>query len=152
MSAFPGEGEWQTLKQFTDWWWRSGQPFRVPGPDYVKATKASHEFLMYREGRFQVQQVVLMPGFPVPKHRHPNVHTIECHIVGGGDAWVDGRHLPMVVSERHHPKYRRVRIPAGAWHSGEAYVVNVALSFQEWINGREPTFITDDWEGPSWYR
>lgn len=141
--------QWTSIRQFTNWWWRSGQPFAVPN-DAVKRCEGSHEFVMYRCGRFQVEQVTLFPGYAVPPHSHPNVETYECHLVGGGHAVVGGVRLPEYPSEDHHPKHRRIYIPAGIVHSGWAYVTNVALSFQRWHNDVPPTFITDDWEGPAW--
>ena len=139
------------LRQFTNWWWRAGQPYAPPSRPYRMAD-SSHSFVLYRCGPFQVEQVTLLPGVWVPEHCHPNVRTYECHIVGGGiaelqhgDGW---RKVPYWPDQRHHVKYRRLLIEAGQMHRGVAHVVNVALSFQHWLNGVRPTFIGDDWLQP----
>lgn len=144
------EHGWNNLRQFTNWWWRNFQPYRVP-EDAVKVSKGSHEFVMFREGRFQVEQVTLFPEVPVQKHHHPNINTYECHITGSGSAWLDGRELPFTYDyNRGSPMSRRLLIKAGEPHWGVAKTVVVALSFQEWLNGVPPTHITDDWVGEPW--
>ncbi len=125
------------VSQFMLWWLSVGRPYKVP-EDPVRPGPKSHEFVMFREGQFQVEQVMLYAYAEVPTHRHPNVDTIECHLIGGGKAYVGDK----VVAERQ----ARIRIPAGALHGGVATCCNVVLSFQHWLNEVPPTFVTDDWE------
>ena len=143
------------LRQFTNWWWRNGQPMRPP-EDPVRIAKATHGLVLFRAGQFQVEQITLFPDFEVPVHAHPNVRTYECHIVGTGDAWLwdhatgyqsNGRwrKIPYATKKDRSPRVKRLLIEAGQAHKGVADTVNVALSFQHWLNGVEPSFIADDW-------
>ena len=141
---------WTSLRQFTNWWWRSGEPYRVPA-DPFKLFAASCEFVVFRSGQFQVEHICLLPNIDVPCHSHPNVDNYECHLSGCGDAWIDGRKLPHTNDyDKHHPRARRVLIKAGTPHRGVAHSVNVVLSFQHWLNDTPPTFITADWIGEAW--
>ncbi len=111
----------------------------------------SHEWVLFREGQYQVEQVTLLPWFQVPPHSHPNVDTYECHLTGSGQAWIGETHLPYALDyDKHPPRTRRLLIPAGVPHWGMADTVVVALSFQYWYKGVSPTFITDDWVGEKW--
>lgn len=142
-------GQWKTLRQFVDWWWRAGTPVEPPDEAF-RQHRGSHEFVLLRDGQFQVEQITLYPGHPVPPHTHPDVDTVETHLCGGGVAKVGGHRLPEDVDHRHDPRVRRLLIPAGMRHEGMATVVNVALSFQRWRPGTVPTFITDNWVGSVW--
>lgn len=137
---------WDTLTQFTSWWWRSGSPYEVP-KNPVKRCAGSVEFVLFRRGMFQVEQVILFPGFPVPAHAHPNLDTYETHLTGTGQAWLNGAKLPE-PNYRRGPRARRLLIKAGEFHSGEATEPVVTLSFQKW--NIEPTFISDNWIGEPW--
>lgn len=123
----------------------------------VKVCPGSHEFIMFRDGGFQVEQVTLFPNYEVSPHCHPNVDTYESHLCGSGEAWLEndcGICERLVYKYDHDPKnryhLRRLHIKPGYVHYGMADTVVVALSFQEWINGVEPSFITDDWVGDPW--
>ncbi len=147
------EGGWSTLRQFTKWWWLSGQPCQPP-EGCVKVCPGSHEFVLFRHGQFQVEQVTLMAGHPVPAHCHPSVRTYDCHLTGVGDADLETdpgiwQALPRSPKHEHHPMFRMLLIEAGQYHRGEAVEDTVALSFQEWLCDVEPSFITDNWLQPS---
>lgn len=150
-------GSIETLRQFTNWWWKAGQPYAVP-VDCVCVHPNSHEFVIYRHEQFQVEQITLFPDHDVVAHCHPNVRTYECHVVGGGMAeleidGVEWRRLPYEPDPKHHVMYRRLLIEAGQYHRGIADVVNVALSFQHWLDNVPPTFITENWkqaDGGNW--
>ncbi len=153
----PG-AQFTNLRQFTNWYWRNGQPYLPPEDPYRRAP-ATHSLVLFRAGQFQVEQVTLFPDFVIPVHFHPNVQTYECHIVGKGDAWLwdkasgfqsfgRWRKVPYTTRKDKSPKYKRLLIDAGQPHRGKAHTVNVALSFQHWLNDREPSFIADDWQQP----
>ena len=144
------------LHQFTNWWWRNGQPYCLP-EDPIRISRATQSLVILRAGQFQVEQVTLFPDFEVPIHCHPNVRTYECHIVGTGDAWLSvvepymSHHtwhkIPYATKKDRSPKYKRLLIEAGQAHKGTAHTVNIVLSFQHWLNGVAPSFIADDWQG-----
>ena len=140
---------WPTLGAFMDWWFVAGRPSRPPSA-CVTRHAGSHEFIVFREGQFQVEQVTLFPGYPVPPHCHPDVDSIECHLTGDGLAVIGGRGLPLRPNYRVRDSVRRLPIPAGVVHAGEAHSPAVALSFQKWREGVQPGFITDNWQGPDW--
>jgi len=141
------------LRQFTNWWWKAGQPYKIP-EDPVKICKNSMEFVLFRVGRFQVEQITLVPGVEVPPHCHPNVDTYETHLCGSGIAFLGNNSYPLNYSYAHDPKnrfhLRRLRIKPGVIHSGKADTMVVALSFQEWMDCVSPTHITDNWVGQEW--
>jgi hypothetical protein len=138
------------LRIFTKWWWEN-KPFDVPD-NPVKLSEGSHEFVMFRDKQFQVEQITLYPHFPVPAHCHPNVDTYESHLVGSGVAWVGENVMPydctFDIKKRYH--LRRLRIEPGVLHGGMADTMVVAISCQQWLNDVPPTFITDDWVGEEW--
>jgi hypothetical protein len=140
---------WPNLDAFFDWWWESGCPI-APPPVCVTRHEGSHEFIVFRRDQFQVEQVTLFPGFPVPSHCHADVESIECHLTGHGEAEVGAFRLANIPNYRVRHRVRKLRIPAGVFHSGEAHSVTVALSFQVWRDGVTPSFITDNWQGPTW--
>lgn len=153
--------EWASLKDFTDWWW-SENPYSsfvsrplAPPPDAVKMCEASCEFVIFRRGQYQVEQIILMPGRYVPPHNHPNVDTFEIHLMGSGTAELKLRNDSWFRCKQDADlsklaDKRRLHIKPGQMHRGVAATVNVALSFQRWLNGVRPTFITDDWVGEPW--
>ncbi len=144
--------EWINVSQFMKAWWRAGQPYKVPDKNYKEINVDGYipmfrEFVLYRAGQFQVEQITLLPDVAVPPHSHPNIDTYECHVAGSGNAWIEDRQLPYTHDYRKHsPIARRFLIKAGDVHWGIADTVNVVLSFQHWHNLVSPTFITDDWE------
>ena len=142
---------WLTASELMDWWFATGRPHRVPDNPYT-AHRGSHEFILFREGRGQVEMVTLLPDHPVPPHCHPDVDSVECHLTGHGIAEVGGFRLALRPNYRVRDSIRRVPIPAGVIHSGVAQSVTVALSFQLWRDGVAPGFITDNWRGPTWPR
>ncbi len=150
---------WVNLRAFTKWWWASGQPIDPP-EDCVKVCFGSHEFVMFRHLQYQVEQVTLMAGHPVPAHCHPSVRTYESHLTGSGVAELEDeagswRALRREPDRKHHPRFRMLMIEAGQYHRGKADTDTVALSFQQWLYSVEPDFITSNWlqpDGWSWGR
>ena len=144
------------LHQFTNWWWRAGQPMRPP-EDPFRMAPATQGLVLFRYAQFQVEQITLLAGWEVPAHCHPNVRTYECHIVGTGHAWLwdhatgyqshgEWRKIPYATKKNRPTKFKRLLIEAGQAHKGVADTVNVVLSFQHWLNGVAPSFIADDWQ------
>lgn len=141
---------WTSLRQFTNWWWRNNRPLLQP-ENRMKVCDGSVETVLFRKGPFQVERIFLYAGVPVPPHTHPNVDTYETHLMGSGNAWIEDVKLKYSLEgDTRHPKYRRLLIKAGQSHWGIADTDVEALSFQEWLNGVPPTFITDDWVGDPW--
>jgi hypothetical protein len=136
--------EWPSLRAFAKWWWASTPV--APPSEPAKIAPQWLEFVLFRRCQFQVELIALFPGALVPPHRHPHVETYEVHYSGGGEAWLGTpeRRLrqPHLVGDT---MLRRLRIAAGMPHGGRAEGLTTALSLQRW-QGREPTFISDDWE------
>lgn len=143
--------EWNSLSHFTKWWWREGQPFQIPDNPHKDIDVDGYipmfrETVLFREGRFQVEQIILFPNVDVPSHRHPNLDTYECHVAGAGEAWIEGVKLPYTNDYTRHPRLRRFLIRSDQMHWGVAHTMNIVISFQQWFNDVPPTFITDDWD------
>ena len=138
------------LKFFTNWWWKN-KPLDIP-ENPVKRSEGSHEFILFRDGQFQVEQVTLYENYPVPPHCHPNVDTFETHLCGSGIAWIMDKTLPYDCTFDPKKRYhlRQLRIKPGELHGGVADTTVVAFSCQHWLNDIPPTFITDDWVGDEW--
>ena len=140
-----------SLVEFDKYWWgAAGKPLLVPA-DPVRRHKGSLHVILFRRGSYQVEQVTLFPGHPVPSHRHPDVDTFEHILTGSGVAHVGGRMIPQLPPvECRRPELSRYLIRSRDWHSGEATEITVAISVQRWLHGVNPTFITDNWEGEPW--
>lgn len=118
----------------------------MPPTDAYREHEGSRQIVLFRRGKFQVEQVILLPGFQVQPHCHPNVETYECHAFGAGKAWVGGRDLTYKPDTEHPIWARKLLIKAGEYHGGMADEPTMAISFQQWFGDADPTFITDDWE------
>jgi hypothetical protein len=112
--------------------------------------------VLYRDGRYQVEQYLLMQKNAVfPPHRHPNVDTIEVDISGEMLFTVDGvqtrSNLTLMVRS---PFGTVVEKPAVRIRANQEHWVTVGeaggafLSIQHWT-GCEPNSVILDWDGPS---
>lgn len=104
------------------------------------------EFVLYREGQFQVEMITVPPRITVAAHSHPNVDTYERFLCQDhGFAWEGKRRF---TSQFLHENGHRLSgfIPHGMPHGAFTGDGSVFLSIQHWLNGIAPTFISDDWQ------
>lgn len=144
---------WPTLKAFAAWYWgKAGEALRLRMPaEPLRVCAGSFELVLFRAPPYQVELIALFAGHPVPRHRHPNVDSMDAHLTGTGEAWIAGRLMPPAAFAGHPlSTRRRLVIPAGVPHWGHAETTTTVISCQRWKNGVPPTFITDDWDGPAW--
>lgn len=147
---------WSTLKEFAGWYWDPtqedalSQRIRVPHTP-IKICDGSFELVLYREGQYQAELISLYANRMVPKHKHPNVASMDVHLAGTGEAVIAGRTMPAATLSGHAlSTARRLTIPSKVLHWGYSDTDVVVISLQKWHNDVQPTFITDDWEGDAW--
>ena len=98
------------------------------------------EVVLHREGAFQTQLSIILPGAIVPVHRHLLCDSYDVAVAGSGELSL----WPLLLNVPLAP--RLLHVPRGAWHGGRAGDQGAAyLSFQHWQGG-EPDFISTDWE------
>ncbi|MDD5189408.1 MAG: hypothetical protein PHE50_00015 [Dehalococcoidales bacterium] len=111
--------------------------------------------VLYRKDEYQVQLFLVSPNTILPPHRHPNIDTIDVHLSGDIEFYVNGITL-MCLSEhlKDHPHMpgisncigRTFRVRETDWHSAKIGEKGGSfLSFQRWLNGAIPTNVGDDW-------
>lgn len=111
--------------------------------------------VLHRDGQFQTQLFFGLPNTKIPKHRHPNVDSIEVHI-GPCDLFFYVEGIPAIPHEfLHHERNgvsrwwgRGVRVRPNQSHHLEVGPGGGAfLSSQHWLNGRRPSSVDLDWDG-----
>jgi len=108
------------------------------------------EVMIHRDGPWQTQLNVFLPGAVVPMHRHLRCDSVDVAIAGSGVVDVlPWRGVRLAQKKRDAPLAAQLMsIPRGVWHTGGPGDNGaVILSFQHWIG--EPDFISADWEPAS---
>lgn len=108
------------------------------------------EIVLHRDGPWQTQLNVFLPGAAVPMHRHLRCDSVDITLAGSGLVDVlPWRGVPL-ANPAHAPLAAQLLpVPRGVWHGGLAGEHGAALlSFQHWADG-EPDFISADWEAAS---
>ncbi|MES2959808.1 MAG: hypothetical protein V4792_16585 [Pseudomonadota bacterium] len=104
------------------------------------------EVVLHREGCFQTQLSVILPGVTVPVHRHLRCDSVDITLAGSGTADVWPRWPGFALANLDAALGAQLlHVPRGAWHGGTAGPQGACmLSFQQWDG--EPDFISADWE------
>lgn len=119
------------------------------GLQAMRCSKQWVEIVLHRDGPWQTQMNVFMPGAIVPSHRHLRCESVDITLAGSGLVDV----LPLCGLPLSNPSHvplgaQLLRVPRNVWHGGIAGEHGSALlSFQHWIG--EPDFISADWEAAS---
>jgi len=123
-------------------WWHQTRHFMPPtSGDVVRITDNSTSNIIYRAGRFQVQQVIMTPNSMITSHRHPNVDSIVLY--GSGDMTFHRNDDPVFVGINCGQDL--LRIGPNDWHSGEyGPRGGVFYTVQHWLDGA-PGLVIDDW-------
>jgi len=108
---------------------------------------------LYRSGAFQVQLFVFPPNTYVPRHRHPDVDTIEIYVAGDYDFRV-GDISAIPLNHLHDRRNgvsrwwgRGVRVGPNDWHELQVFEAGACfLSVQHWLRD-EPSSVGNDWDG-----
>lgn len=139
-------------------WYLSGKPnlpMRPPAGKVVHFVDGVHtkaqSLVIWREGRFQVEQVACEPGLVIPPHSHPNVDSFEVHLNGGVDFVIEGRRpIPRSLLGKRDWYGMAVRVRPGVVHWAETGPEGGAfLSIQEWPEGIEMSAVGHDWREAS---
>jgi quercetin dioxygenase-like cupin family protein len=129
------------LKQFRDWWLKH-RPFVPAEKNGLSHVADTHGVVLYRKEPYQVELFNVKPNSVIPPHIHPNVDSYEVYISGDvsffcNNKWYEdlkvGWYLRVLPTEWHEAKFGE---------RGGCF-----LSIQKWMNGAEPRFIGDDWDG-----
>jgi hypothetical protein len=99
--------------------------------------------ILFRDGCWQVELLMIHPGSSSPLHRHNFCESADVLLGGDLAGSIDGHYIGKPRGENLQANIQN--LPLGAWHGGSTDKGLIALSFQKWI-GREPTFIANDWE------
>lgn len=127
-----------TIKQFAIWWLRT-KPFRPP-QEVVVQFGYIFGVTLFRDGPFQVQLFIAPPHSAAPKHRHPNVDTIEYYVMGDIKFEPDRLiALPFSKGALLDIDHTNAHI-AVAGETGGCFI-----SIQKWLNGVPPTSVEKDW-------
>lgn len=135
---------WRSVKHFARDMLRGDRLCLRPESGLVSGCDLWSEFILFREGEFQVELITFRPGSVVPRHCH--LRSDSC------DLWLGGPGSEFEIGGRAGPSEARgalaanlVAVPAGVWHGGHAGILGAAyLSFQKWDG--EPDFISRDWQ------
>lgn len=108
--------------------------------------------VLYREGQFQVELIVVEPGVHIPLHCHDDVESFEVAFSGGINLEIDGKAASAIREPRANGMMRDfgryVPIPSDAPHGGTAGPQGACfLSVQRWRDGVPPTHVGLNWRG-----
>lgn len=133
----------------------AGDRIRLSPPkDNVLRIAGSTSIVLYREPPFQVELVVVDPGFEIPSHVHDDVDAFEVAVAGDIDFFVDEVQCGYVRGPRADGRSRDLGrffpVRSDAWHRGKAGPKGATfLSVQRWKNGVQPTHVALNWRGPT---
>lgn len=117
----------------------------APNLGLMSSTEQWSESVIYRDGSFQIQLVVLRPNVQVARHCHRRVESLDLALCGSGHLYIGERSQAFGAGMRGSLAANLVPIKRGVWHAGASGPVGGSyLSFQQWDG--EPGFISEDWE------
>lgn len=137
--------EWNSLRDFADWYLMSGKPICIPHNACVFSMDDATSVCLFRRGRFQVELYLNLPGYSIGQHKHPNMNVITM-ILGGGDTC--GEMHPIFGVGMHQG--RLMETLAGESHGNMTpndHGGYVMLAFEEWLGDVTPTSAAVDWDG-----
>lgn len=116
-----------------------------PPMDGLRWADGWGEAILYRDGPWQVELVMLLPGVDVPMHRHMRCESCDVALSGSGEIVTERFRGPFGRDESRPLARTVLRIPAGMLHGGKAGPSGCLwLSFQRWAG--EPAHISEDWQ------
>lgn len=127
--------EGTTLEEFTKWYLgdETRLRFKTPKDSFYSTTDAFDSFIIYREGRFQVQFYIMHKEEGVPDHSHPGVEATICvwsfihnKFITGGTTYDTQVHAGDLNFEHLTP----------------------ALAIQRWDEGVDMSSVILQWCGP----
>lgn len=109
----------------------------------LKSFRACTEAILFRDGEWQAELVVVSANVSINRHRHNRASSIDCLLAGSINAVVGSRQFATVNSGELARNL--FPVPRGIWHGGSSGSCGaVYVSFQQWDG--PPAFLSDDWE------
>jgi hypothetical protein len=125
---------WENVKDFAEWWMKSGMPMLFPSRPEVFLSDDATAICLFRKGRFQVELYLIHPTPIVPEHEHPGVEVIKMRMGLPDNKF--GFSTVLHRGESH-----------GAGIKLEAETKGFPLiAFQHWLD-RDPSTIASVWKG-----
>jgi len=108
-------------------------------------TQGIQSVVVDRQGQYQTELfLVPIEVKEIKQHIHPGIDSFEYHIAGDYDFVVEGfAHPNLVKGEPVGARSILGQVDATHWHGGTFTHGGAFLSFQYWLNGVEPTSVSD---------
>jgi hypothetical protein len=144
----------QELRQFLEHYFVGDAIKLRPPQDCLLAWEGITTMVLYREGQFQVELVIVEPDTKIPAHCHDDVESYEVAIGGQLEFFVDGTQSGFFREPRADGVSRDlgkfVPVRADAWHGGRSGPQGACfLSVQRWRDGVAPDRVGRNWHGPA---
>jgi hypothetical protein len=143
------------LEMFLNWYTRVPSIGMVPTVDPVHYLDGVTCVTMYRKAPYQVQMFIVPPNHIIPAHTHPNVDSFEVYVGGQINFSHSGKWVATEeevygeIDEMPQLRGRAIRVLPNDLHGGTfGPKGGVFLSVQKWLNGKEPTCVAADYDGP----
>lgn len=143
------------LSHFAHWYLFGGEISRLHVP-FQHALVHNGELTgitIYRHHPYQVQLWILKPNFVLPEHIHPNVDNYQVFLYGmkfthSGKQIVNEEMINENEDGVSKYLFESIRVKPNDLHGGQAGPNGAAfLSIQKWLNDREPSSVSFDWNG-----
>lgn len=145
---------WNSLLEFAVWYRDNKFPVEPPADTKVYVTDVSYSSIIFRRGKFQVEQYFMKPNAVVPLHRH-DFENITIWMGGQMCGIREGMNEPAnvggdEVGDKAHSKMGRINRPLMA---GEAHAFTVGpqgcilFICELWNKDINPTSATEHYYG-----
>lgn len=135
---------YRNLHQFARDMIDGGRLALAPLPQ-IKLFEGCTEAVLYRDGPYQAELVVIPPNTSVRRHRHNRVSSVDLWLCGDIDGEIGGHRIKSQRGFGGGNDGHLFPIPRGVWHHGTAGQQGVIyVSLQLWDG--KPGFISEDWE------
>lgn len=127
----------------------------VPLENAVTCKSGAWSVRMFLHDKFQVQMWVIPPNFIIPEHTHPDVDSYEVYVGGqimfshSGKWVVEEKDIKQPVNGDLSPlRGSMIRVKPNDKHGGcFGPSGGVFLSIQHWLNGVDPTCVSNNYDG-----
>jgi len=125
----------------------------APPQDGILFDAGVTSIVLYREGEYQVEMIVVAPGVRIPPHVHDDVDSYEVAFSGAMELFVAEEQCCHLRAPRADGLSRNllrfVPIRSDAVHHGNTHERGaVFLSVQRWRDGVKPSHVGLNWRGP----
>jgi len=126
---------------------------KPPANNVLADARGVVSIVLFREGQFQVEMIVLPPNINVPPHYHDDVDSFEVGISGSQEFFIAGVQSGFLREPRANGMSRDfgrfVPIRSDAFHGARTGPHGATfLSVQRWRDGVTPTHVGLNWREP----